>query len=374
MSKLGKGILIIIILAIIGVIIWGISKKQGKEEAVTKEPIKIGAILSLTGDASQLGEYAKNGIESAVKSINDAGGIEGRNIEVSFEDGANNSTSTAEKLIRNNGIQGIIGGTSYVTAKNLVSASSTKDITTIYPVNFRISGQFELNNNSFTLLPDLKEAMGELKEYISDKGIKRLAVVHSDSILGKGIASSLDSIMKDNGQKGIVEKEYSNIESGNIKTIVSSLKAQKVDAVFIDMSPANALSFVQEAKKAGLKALFISYNNILGAFANKEDKNLIEGAVVMKWDFDGYDFIKGKYGDAVYVLAQGITGASNASDTASYISQTTFTAPSGTIKFTPNHALESKPISISIIKDGQVTPYKQSEVMMEKSTTTPEIN
>ena len=44
----------------------------------TQEPIKIGAIVSLTGTYAGLGEPEKNALEMEVKRINDAGGVNGR--------------------------------------------------------------------------------------------------------------------------------------------------------------------------------------------------------------------------------------------------------------------------------------------------------
>ena len=54
----------------------------------TEEPIKIGAALPLTGVASPYGQNARQGIDLAVEEINAAGGIDGRQIEIIYEDDA----------------------------------------------------------------------------------------------------------------------------------------------------------------------------------------------------------------------------------------------------------------------------------------------
>src|SRR6266849_7106509 len=48
--------------------------------------IKIGAILPLTGDSASWGEQGRWGIESAVREVNESGGIDGKQVEVIFED------------------------------------------------------------------------------------------------------------------------------------------------------------------------------------------------------------------------------------------------------------------------------------------------
>lgn len=78
------------------------------------EPIKIGAIVSLTGTYAGLGEPEKNTIEMEVKRINEAGGINGRPVEVIIEDDATDeakAVAAASKLIEQDGVIAIIGAT-----------------------------------------------------------------------------------------------------------------------------------------------------------------------------------------------------------------------------------------------------------------------
>ena len=60
--------------------------RRRASDSGSQEPIKIGAILSLTGTYAGLGEPEKNLIEMEVKKINDEGGINGRPVEVIIED------------------------------------------------------------------------------------------------------------------------------------------------------------------------------------------------------------------------------------------------------------------------------------------------
>lgn len=78
------------------------------------ETIKIGAILSLTGTYAGLGAPEKNALELEVDRINDAGGIDGRLLEVIVEDDATDeakAVAAATKLIEQDGVVAIIGAT-----------------------------------------------------------------------------------------------------------------------------------------------------------------------------------------------------------------------------------------------------------------------
>lgn len=80
--------------------------------AASGDPIKIGAILSLTGTYAGLGEPEKNLIEMEVKKINDAGGINGHPVEVIIEDDATDeakAVAAASRLIEQEGVVAILG-------------------------------------------------------------------------------------------------------------------------------------------------------------------------------------------------------------------------------------------------------------------------
>jgi branched-chain amino acid transport system substrate-binding protein len=77
-------------------------------------PVKIGAILSLTGSYAGLGAPEKRAIELEVKRINDAGGVGGAPIEVVVEDDATDAqkaVAAATKLIEKDKVVAIIGAT-----------------------------------------------------------------------------------------------------------------------------------------------------------------------------------------------------------------------------------------------------------------------
>jgi branched-chain amino acid transport system substrate-binding protein len=88
------------------VLVFAISVVQAKE------PYKIGAILSITGAASFLGEPEKNTLIMLKEQLNKAGGINGHPIEVIIEDSKSDETQAvlaAKKLLEKDKVLAIIG-------------------------------------------------------------------------------------------------------------------------------------------------------------------------------------------------------------------------------------------------------------------------
>ena len=94
MSTLKRCVLAAMAVASMAVMLTGCSGSSGE----SSDTIKIGANLELTGNSASYGTSAKNGIEMAVKEINDAGGLLGKKIEVSYADNRSEATEAANAM------------------------------------------------------------------------------------------------------------------------------------------------------------------------------------------------------------------------------------------------------------------------------------
>lgn len=80
--------------------------------AFAAEPLRIGALFSVTGPASFLGEPEKNTLEMLVKQANARGGVGGRKLELVVYDTQGDVTKSvqlANKLIKNDRVSVIVG-------------------------------------------------------------------------------------------------------------------------------------------------------------------------------------------------------------------------------------------------------------------------
>lgn len=80
--------------------------------AMAAAPLRIGALFSVTGPASFLGEPEKNTLELLVKELNAKGGVKGSKIELIWYDTQGDATKAvqlANKLIKNDKVIAIIG-------------------------------------------------------------------------------------------------------------------------------------------------------------------------------------------------------------------------------------------------------------------------
>lgn len=360
--------------AVVIIIVIGLLLKNSTTTN-TKNPIKIGAVLSLTGDAAPWGEYGKNGINLAVKTINDAGGINGRQVEVVVDDDHTDpkqGVSAYNKLVSVDHVQGVIGGVFDFTAQPLIPLAENNKLPFISPSNFRIAGGFDLNDQSFVMLTDFNKTILKLKPYIASSSIKKLAVVHFKSTFGGEIAKTLDGVMKDLGRGGIIDEPYNQIGNNDFKTTIIKLKSEGVDGVFLDMVANDPLIFLTQAKQLGFAPTVMTYNGALDAFANEKDKSPLNNVVILNWEIttpqftDLYQKAYGiaptksadKYFDAVYVMANALANVSEPAKAAAHIAGNSFTTPNSTVTFSLDHAVQDSNVEVQVMKGGVLVPWE----------------
>jgi branched-chain amino acid transport system substrate-binding protein len=104
---------IIIGIVVIIVIILGVWISNSKSSDLSKiNEIKIGSILIESGDGASWGEAARNGMDLAIKEINDQGGVLGKKFVAIHEDDAGDPAKTVSafrKLTQTDGAKFIIG-------------------------------------------------------------------------------------------------------------------------------------------------------------------------------------------------------------------------------------------------------------------------
>lgn len=112
--KLSMAVLTAALAVSLAIFLAGCGSSDDNGGGGSSDTIKIGAIVSETGPYAGLGVPEKNVLESEVKKINDAGGVNGKQIELIIEDDATDdakAVAAASKLIEQDKVVAIIGST-----------------------------------------------------------------------------------------------------------------------------------------------------------------------------------------------------------------------------------------------------------------------
>ncbi|MCS7150476.1 MAG: ABC transporter substrate-binding protein [Caldimicrobium sp.] len=147
----------------------------------SKEPIKIGAILSITGPASFIGEPEKNTILLLAEQINKAGGINGRPLEVLIEDSKSEETQavlSAKKLIEKDKVVAIIGPSTTGESMALIPIVTQAKIPMIsLAAGTGITEPVSERYWIFKTAQYDRSAVEAIYKYMQKKGIKKVGIL-----------------------------------------------------------------------------------------------------------------------------------------------------------------------------------------------------
>ncbi len=361
-------IIVLIILVILGIVYFTNYRNVENQIGNSDKTIKIGAVISLSGQAATFGEFAKNGMELAVKEINASSGGKGQKVEVLYEDDKTDpksAVSAYKKLTSVDKVQAVVGGLWDFIAEPLFPLAKQNQLTFISPSNLRIKDTFEPNEQSFLMLPEFKTVLAKAEEFLKRDDVKKVAVVHFASTFGVEVGRAFDEMVNNIGKGPIINESYSQIGNNDFKTLISKLKDQNVDTLFIDMVDIDTVNFLKRAKELEFTPKIMTYVGSYDAFTD-ENKYLLEGITVLDWESskpafnDRYQKMYGtlpsksaqRAYDAIYVLVNAILHTNSNSEVAKYIESHSTETPNNTIQFLSTHEVSSTDVYLKTYRNG----------------------
>ena len=303
----------------------------------------------------------------AIKETNVTGGSNQKPIEVIFEDDGTDSAKAAtafQKLVNVDGVDAVVGGTWDFNYNAIAPLAEQNHITLITPQNVKTRGLI-MNNYTFVMRPEMRKSVATLNTYITDNHLKRIGIVRFISPFGKDIAQGLRDILEVNGGELAAEETYTSIGDNEFSTIVTKLKQEPLDAVFIDMVGTDLVNFVKRSKEQGLNVTILSHGAIADVLAIPNvDKGLLNGIVYFTWDVPTSNEFRSRYAqeyhvepghsadgayNAIIVLAEALQHVSK-EEAASYIQSHSISTINGNITF-KDHVVNS-----GIVLVREVTP------------------
>ncbi len=221
--------------------------------AVAADGIKVGVLLPLTGSQAKFGEIEKQSYEMAAEEINAKGGVNGKKIELLFEDDTGKpdvGRSGVEKLISREKVPVITGGySSSVTAAAapvaqqfkvpfVISTGSADDITEKgYDYVFRVN-------------PPASEYPMSVETFLREvaKDVKTVALLYENSAFGQSSSKSFEQDAKRLGLKIVVKEGY---QAGAIdfKPILTKVKAANPDMLYMVSYVMDASLLMRQSKE-----------------------------------------------------------------------------------------------------------------------------
>ncbi len=219
-----------------------------------KEPLKVGALLAVTGPASFLGAPEARTLEMLVADLNAKGGVDGRPVQLVVKDTGGNpekAISFAKQLVEEDGVFAIIGPATSgesIAVKPIAEESRTILLSCaaaeviVNPVLAHV----------FKVAPKDSFAAEMIFRRMKAMGVKRIGLLSSNTGFGKAGKEQVEKLAPAHGIEIAVSEVYDKAAT-DLTAEVTKLRGANVQAILNwSIEPAQAI-VIKNARQIGLK-------------------------------------------------------------------------------------------------------------------------
>lgn len=236
------------------------------------DTIKIGAIFSVDGPAAPLGVPEKMAVEMIAEQINDAGGIDGRQVEVIVKDdksGTTEAVTAAKDLIETEKVCAIIGPSRTPTTMAIKDLCQEAGV----PLVSCAAGNTITNpvaSNVFAVPQTDVLAVAKIIDYLKEEGITKVASIYVANPYGESGNEQINTQCADAGIEVVVQEKFGG-EDTDMTPQLTKIKAAEPGAVICWGTNPGPAKVAMDAKKLGIDVPVLQSHGVA-------NKGFIDGA------------------------------------------------------------------------------------------------
>jgi len=228
-------------------------------------PIKIGQIVSTTGEGAEAGRYMRWGAELAVEQVNKAGGVKGRSLQLVFEDDKTTNpgaVAALQRLLEDKEIAAILGPIRSTQIQALLPTINEAGL----PVMIGGSN-YGLTHSGcrwvFRTRPhDGFSAKVIAKFAVDDLKFQKVAVIHSTDAFGSGGRDLVVQELRTLGHPPVLVQAYNNGEK-DFTAVLTAVRQSGADGLITYMTFSTDVGIMaKQIKQLGIKATWLGSPSI----------------------------------------------------------------------------------------------------------------
>ena len=257
----------------------------GDEPAAEGAAFKFGGVGPLTGENAIYGNAVRNGAQIAVDEINEAGGINGYQVDFSFEDDVSDGESSvnAYNNLMDSGMQVLVGP---VTTGPALSVSTLVNQDRVFMLTPSASSLDVVTgkDNVFQLcFTDPNQGMGSATYIGTNMPGSKVAVIYrNDDIYSTGIRDTFVAECENQDLEIVYEGTFTGEGASDFSVQLTDAQSAGADVVFLPIYYQPASIIFAQADAMGYEPTFFGVDGMDGILTLKNfDMSLAEGVMVL---------------------------------------------------------------------------------------------
>jgi urea transport system substrate-binding protein len=212
--------------------------------------VKVGVLQSLSGTMSISEVAVRNSEMLAIKEINAAGGVMGKQLEPIVEDGESKPEVFAQKidkLLNKDEVSVVFGGWTSASRKAMKPVVEGSKGLLFYPVQYE---GLEVSPNIFYTGATTNQQIIPGLDYVKEQGMTKVYLVGSDYVFPRTANKEIKAYAAANGIE-ILGEDYLQLGDTNVQGIVQKVLSASPQVVFNTLNGDSNVAFFKELKAKG---------------------------------------------------------------------------------------------------------------------------
>lgn len=261
------------------------SSDTASSESTGELTFKIGGIGPVTGNTAAYGLAVQNGAQIAVDEINAAGGINGYQIEFSFEDDESDAEKAvnAYNVLKDWGMQMLLGTVTSAPCTAVASETDNDRMFQITPSGTAVES-VQGHDNVFRVCFSDPAQGAKSAEYIATKGLAtKIAVIYDSSdVYSSGIYSAFAAEAENQGLEIVAAEAFTADNKTDFSVQLQKAKDSGAELVFLPIYYQEASAILQQADNMGYKPMYFGCDGLDGLLGvSGFDTSLAEGVMLL---------------------------------------------------------------------------------------------
>jgi len=275
-------------LLVLALFVGAIAGCANKTPTAKTTPIKIGAILPLSGDSATYGKSLKEGMDLALDQTNKGNGINGRKLVVVYEDDAGKPTSGVNafnKLISVDKVPMVIGGMFSAVTLAIAPVAESQKIVLLSPTSSAIE-LTKAGDYIFRIYPSDSYDGVFLADFATNKlKAKRISIIALQAASTSAITQVFSEKYKSHGGE-ILSTEFYKEGDNDFRGQLMKAEKGNPDVIFIPGYLKEMATLLRQAKELGIKGKFLSISTFYDPKILQLAGNAAEGVIFSSPMFD----------------------------------------------------------------------------------------
>lgn len=253
-----RAVLAAVLLASCGLALTG--AVTANAQGVSAGSILIGQSAPLSGSNKELGEDIRNGALAYFRKVNDAGGVNGRKIELVTLDDANvvaKSGENTKKLLEETGVFALFGYASATLSRPALPMVAQHKVPFLAPFT-GADPMRVFNPHVYNMRASYADELEKIVDHYSLFGIKRFSIVYYDDVVGKENLAAVERALKKRNLAAVSFAAFKDRAKPDLEDGVRDVAKGNPEVVIFTTLFKATSDFIKMARKSGSTAQMVS--------------------------------------------------------------------------------------------------------------------